>query len=94
MKSFTMLFLMLLLAASAYAKDVKAEIKVSGMTCGACSVSVKSALTKVKGVKSAEVSYEKGLATVVYDDEQTNDQQLREAINRTGFKAEPDEGKK
>jgi mercuric ion binding protein len=94
MKSFTMLFPLLLLAASAYAKDVKAEIKVSGMTCGACSVSVKSALTKVKGVKSAEVSYEKGLATVVYDDEQTNDQQLREAINRTGFKAEPDQGKK
>ena len=64
------------------------------MTCGACSVSVKSALTRIKGVKSADVSYEKGLATVVYDDQQTNEQQLREAINKTGFKAESKSEKK
>ena len=94
MKSLITLFLLLLFATAAFGKDAKTEIKVTGMTCGACSVSVKSALSKVKGVKSAEVSYEKGLATVVYDDEQTNEHQLREAINRTGFKAEPPEGKK
>lgn len=86
---------LMFLSISAFAKDVKSEIKVSGMTCGACAVSVKSALTKVKGVKSAEVSSdEKGLATVVYDDAQTNDQQLREAINKTGFQAEPNREKK
>jgi periplasmic mercuric ion binding protein len=85
---------LMFLSISAFAKDVKTEIKVSGMTCGACAVSVKSALTKVKGVKSAEVSDEKGLATVVYDDAQTNDQQLREAINKTGFQAEPNQEKK
>jgi len=85
---------LMFLSISAFAKDVKTEIKVTGMTCGACAVSVKSALTKVKGVKSAEVSDEKGLATVVYDDAQTNDQQVREAINKTGFKAEPNQEKK
>jgi len=94
MKSFTSLFLLLLFAASAFAKDVKTDIKVTGMTCGACAVSVQSALTRVKGVKRADVSHEKGLATVVYDDEQTNEPQLREAINKTGFKAEPNQEKK
>jgi mercuric ion binding protein len=94
MKSLIALFLLLLLAGSAFAKDVKTEIKVSGMTCGACAVSVQSALTKVKGVENADVSNEKGLATVVYDDEQTNEQQLREAINKTGFRAEPTQEKK
>lgn len=94
MKSFITLFVLLLLTGSVFAKDVKTEIKVSGMTCGACAVSVKRALTKVKGVNSADVSHEKGLATVVYDDDQTNEQQLREAINRTGFKAEPNQEKK
>lgn len=84
----------LLLSAAVFAKDVKADIKVSGMTCSACEVSVKSALTKVKGVKSADVSRENGTATVVYDDAQTNEQQLRDAINRTGFKAEPPQEKK
>jgi periplasmic mercuric ion binding protein len=95
MKAFaSLLFLLLLFAGFAFSKDVKTEIKVSGMTCGACAVSVKSALTKVKGVKSADVSNEKGLATVVYDDEQANEQQLREAINKTGFRTEPNEEKK
>ena len=94
MKSASTLLLLLLSAGTAFATDLKTEIKVSGMTCGACSVSVKSALTRIKGVKSADVSYEKGLATVVYDDQQTNEQQLREAINKTGFKAESNPEKK
>jgi len=93
MKSLTTLSLLLLFAVPGFAKDVRAEIKVSGMTCGACAVSVKSALTKVKGVKTAEVSHEKGLATVVYDDAQANEKQLRDAINKTGFKAEPQDQK-
>ena len=93
MRSLSTVFVLFLFAGSVFAKDVKTKIKVSGLTCGACAVSVKSALTKVKGVKSADVSHEKGLATVVYDDDQTNEQQLREAINRTGFKAEPNQEK-
>ena len=84
----------LLLSAAAFGKDVKADIKVRGMTWSACEVSVKSALTKVKGVKSTEVSHQKGTATVVYDDTQTNEQQLRDAINKTGFKAEPPQERK
>ena len=64
------------------------------MTCGACAVSVKRGLEKTKGVKAADVSVEKGQATVVYDDSQVSEQQLREAINKTGFKAEPSPEKK
>jgi copper chaperone CopZ len=64
------------------------------MTCDACAVSVKAALQHTKGVKSADVSVAKGLATVVYDDSQVNDQQLRDAINKTGFKAEAPKEKK
>ena len=88
MKILTVAFLLAVLVGSAFAKDAKTEIKISGMTCGACAVSVKSALTRVNGVKSADVSYEKGVATVVYDDEKTNEQQLRDAIRQTGFKPE------
>lgn len=80
---------MLLLGGVALAKDVTAEIKVKGMTCGSCAVAVKQALTTTKGVKSAEVSVEKGLAAVVYDDSQVTERELRQAIDKTGFKAEP-----
>jgi len=89
MKSLGLLAILLLFAGSAMAKEATAQIKVSGMTCGACAVSVKRGLEKTKGVKSADVRAEKGLATVIYDDSQVNEQQLRDAIEKTGFRAEP-----
>ena len=92
MKSLSILACTLLLAGVALAKEVTTEIKVSGMTCDACAVSVQKGLEKTKGVKHAQVSSERGVATVVYDDAQVNEQQLRDAINKTGFKAEPPKG--
>jgi copper chaperone CopZ len=74
-----------------FAKEVTAEIKVQGMTCGSCVVAVKKALTGTKGVKTAEVSLEKSLATVVYEESQVTEKQLIEAVNKSGFKAEPTE---
>jgi len=83
----------LLLAGTAIAKEVTRQIKVSGMTCQACAVSVQKSLEKTKGVKRAEVTSEKGIAAVTYDDSQVSEQQLRDAINKTGFKAEPSQEK-
>lgn len=94
MKLLSTLLGLLLFSGLAMAKEATAKIKVQGMTCGSCVVTVKKALTNTKGVKSADVSLEKELATVVYDNERVNDQQLREAINKTGFKAAPAEEKK
>ena len=94
MKLLSIMLGLFLFSGMAMAKEATAKIKVTGMTCGSCVVAVKKALTNTKGVKSAEVSLEKELATVVYDNEQVKEQQLREAINKTGFKAEPAEEKK
>jgi mercuric ion binding protein len=94
MKSVSILASVLFLAGAVYAKEVTTQIKVSGMTCDACAISVQKSLEKVKGVKHADVSSEKGLATVIYDDAQANEQQLRDAIDKTGFKAEPPRGQK
>ena len=78
-----------LLAGLASAKEVTTQIAVSGMTCGSCAVAVRKALTSLEGVKKADVSAEQNKATVVYEDSQVSEKQLREAINKTGFKAEP-----
>lgn len=94
MKSLALAASILILAGAAMARDVTTQIKVSGMTCEACAISVQKSLEKTKGVKQAEVSSEKGLATVTYDDAQVSEQQLRDAINKTGFKAKPSKGQK
>lgn len=67
--------------------DERATIAVGGMTCDACAQSVRLALAKVSGVKSADVSYKDGRADVVYDPAATDLEKLRDAINDTGYTA-------
>lgn len=62
-------------------------VKVSGMTCDSCALHIHNALTKVQGVKSADVSYETSQAVVVYDPGATSPDAIRTAIDATGYKA-------
>lgn len=63
------------------------ELKVSGMTCGGCAVSVRNALLETPGVTAAEVDFESGRAKVQYDAAKVSTAQLLEAVNKTGFGA-------
>ncbi len=58
-------------------------MKIEGMQCGHCSARVKSALEKVEGVVSAEVSHENG--TAVVRGESLDAAALREAVENQGF---------
>ena len=63
------------------------ELKVNGMTCGACSKSVKSALLRVTGVKDAVVSHDEGKAVVIIEKGKANTQELIKAVENAGFSA-------
>jgi copper chaperone len=63
------------------------ELKVDGMTCSGCAVSVRNALLETPGVVSAEVNLESALAKVQYDAARVSTAKLVEAVNKTGFKA-------
>ncbi|MCI0349277.1 MAG: cation transporter [Acidobacteriales bacterium] len=73
--------------AAAPAQFSTVELKVSGMTCGRCAVSVRNALLETPGVTSASVDHEAGRATVQYDPSKASATQLIEAVNKTGFRA-------
>ncbi|HCF6318540.1 TPA: mercury resistance system periplasmic binding protein MerP [Pseudomonas aeruginosa] len=60
-------------------------LSVPGMTCAACPITVKKALTKVEGVTKAEVSYEKREAIVTFDDAKTSAQALTKAREDAGY---------
>ena len=72
---------------SALAATKTATIRVEGMHCKMCSASVTKALEATEGVEKVEVSHEKGVAVIQYDDEKVTEAKLREVINGTGFKA-------
>lgn len=62
------------------------KLAISGMTCSHCAMAVTRALKNVAGVQSADVSWERGQATVVG----TADlQHLIQAIEQEGYRARP-----
>jgi mercuric ion binding protein len=60
-------------------------LSVPGMTCAACPITVKKALSRVDGVSKAEVSYERREATVTFDDTKVSVQKLTKATANAGY---------
>ena len=75
----------LLSTASAWAGPKNTTLNVSNMTCTTCPITVRQALTKVKGVTRAVVDFEKKQATVTFDDAQTNVAALVKATTDAGY---------
>ena len=61
-------------------------IGVTGMTCTGCEGHVNHALTDLPGVIEAEASYEASAATVKYDKTKSTLEDVKAAINSTGYK--------
>lgn len=64
-----------------------ATLKVGGMTCAACSLTVRIALKKLDGVKSATVDVSAGRASVEYDPTKVKPEQMAEAVTKAGYDA-------
>lgn len=64
-------------------------LRVTGMTCGGCVLGVRKVLTRLDGVEKADVSYEKGLATVTFDARKVTVEQMVAAIRTLGYTAAP-----
>ncbi len=53
--------------ASTPANTSTLKVRIDGMVCGGCAEAAQQALERVDGVRSADVSFEEGMATVVCD---------------------------
>ncbi|WP_096186268.1 heavy metal translocating P-type ATPase [Evansella halocellulosilytica] len=69
----------------------KTEFNVSGMTCAACANRIEKRLNKMEGVSTANVNFALETATVQYDDSAVSINDMKEAINKLGFKLMPKE---
>ncbi|TKA58182.1 hypothetical protein B0A55_11513, partial [Friedmanniomyces simplex] len=63
-------------------------LKVSGMTCGACTSSIEAGFSGVEGVGSVSVSLVMERAVVIHDAERISAQQLRDIVEDRRFDAE------
>jgi copper chaperone len=62
-------------------------LKVGGMSCGGCVKSVTGVLEALPGVTKAEVSLEKGEATVCFEAGKVTREQMIQVIDDAGFEA-------
>lgn len=70
---------------SARADPQTVTLDVPSMNCPMCPITVKKALTQVKGVIHAEISYENKQAVVTFEDSQTRSDALIEATANAGY---------
>lgn len=76
-------------SAPAWAETQTVTLSVPGMTCAACPIIVKRALSRVDGVESVAVDFNQKQATVAYDDARTTVQALTQATENAGFPSSP-----
>ena len=63
----------------------KAEFTIDGMTCAiGCAKTIEKKISKMEGVKSATVDFEKQIAMVEYDEAKVTPTSLEEAVKKTG----------
>jgi copper chaperone len=59
-------------------------LKIEGMSCGHCVMSVKKAIDGVEGVSTSDV--EVGSAKVTYDESKTDSDAIAGAVTSAGYK--------
>ncbi|MBT9569424.1 MAG: mercury resistance system periplasmic binding protein MerP [Thiobacillus sp.] len=70
-----------------FAAQKTVTLGVPGMTCAACPITVKKAITRVEGVSKTEVDYDKRQAVVTYDDARASVDQIMKATANAGYPA-------
>lgn len=69
-------------------------LSVPGMTCPVCPITVKKALTNIKGVTHVSVNYKNKTATVSFDPKRVKISTLTDATKNVGYPSSPKTGSK
>lgn len=77
--------LLCLVTMPALAATRSVTLSVPGMTCAACPITVRTALSQVKGVIGMSVAFKRRQITVRYDDHKTNVAALTRATADAGY---------
>ena len=73
------------ISAAGFAAPETVTLFVPGMNCPVCPITVKKALTRVKGVSSVTVDYPRKQATVNFDDQRATIETLMQATANAGY---------
>lgn len=95
MKKFAILLaLSAALSAPAWAATQTVTLSIPSMTCGACPITVRTALKRVPGVEKVGIDEAQKQVSVTYDDSKTNVQALTRATKDAGYPSSIKQGER
>jgi copper chaperone CopZ len=65
------------------------DLKVSGMSCGACEQRIEKALTRLEGVVQSAADHRAARVRVMFDPADTSERAVRSCIERAGYIVAP-----
>lgn len=65
---------------------VKKTIKIDGMHCTSCALSVDMDVEDIEGVFCCKTSYAKQTAEVEFDEEQVDEEEIKKTIEKLGYR--------
>ncbi len=69
-------------------KVVKKKLKIEGMHCSSCAMSIDFDLEDLAGVKSAKTSFAKQVCEIEFDAEKVKTEIIIQTIQKTGYQAQ------
>lgn len=66
-------------------------LKLRGMSCAACASNVEQAIRSVPGVTDCSVNFGAEQAHIIYDSQQTDLDDIQQAVSEAGYSASPQE---
>ena len=68
-------------------RDQLALIRIEGMHCHKCEITIQKSLARHPGVHEVEVDFPSGQASVLYDRSSVTVRQLMDTVNEAGYRA-------
>jgi len=69
-------------------KNMKAELKISGIHCKSCIALIKMNINELKGIKKIENKNGNDTITVEFNDKETKTREIIKSIEKDGYKVE------
>ena len=66
-------------------KSEKTTVSITGMTCATCATTIKKGLSKVHGVKEANISFASEKASIEYDPTKVDLSKIRDTVTQLGY---------
>lgn len=89
MKTLPAVVLLATISAPTWAATRTVTLSVPGMTCAACPITVKKAVSKVPGVEKIQILLDQRQAIVTFDDTKTSPADLTQATAAAGYPSTP-----